>query len=319
MARRAYAVGAVLVAGLLAACTGPVAEVDVAAGTEAGAVRVTVTTTQAADLVRAVGGAHVEVTALMGPGIDPHLYRATPNDVRALAQAELVVHHGLFLEGRMAEILEGPALERTLALTDALPVEALLAPDGAPATERDLADPHVWFDPQLWAQVVEPVAAELTALRPEHRADFAAGATRYTDEIHAADSYAARQLAAVPAGARILVTSHDAFGYLGRAYDLEVLGVQGLSTEDEAGVHDVRELADLLVERRVPALFTESSVSPASIEAVQAAVADRGWEVVVPEQGLYSDALGAAGTDAETYAGMLRVNADTIATALGAP
>lgn len=324
MARHTSAVGAALVVGLLAtgvlgACTGPVADAGAGDGGDGDAVRVTVTTTQAADLVRAVGGEHVAVTALMGPGIDPHLYRATPSDVRALAQADLVVHHGLFLEGRMAEILEGPALERALALTDALPVEALLAPDGAPATERDLADPHVWFDPQLWAQVVEPVAAELAELRPEHRADFAAGAARYTGEIHDADAAAEERLAAIPAGARMLVTSHDAFGYLGRAYDLEVLGVQGLSTEDEAGVHDVRALADLLAERRVPALFTESSVSPASIEAVRAAVADRGWQITVPEQGLYSDALGAAGTDAETYAGMLRVNADTIATALGAP
>lgn len=309
------ALSAALLAAL-AACAG--------GGGTAGApgqLRVTVTTTQAADLVRSVGGEHVEVTALMGPGIDPHLYRATQRDVRALVEADVVVHHGLFLEGRMAEILEGPALEHTLALTDALPTAELLDPTGEPATEdgREHADPHVWFDPDLWVQVVDPVVEELAALRPEHRTAFEEGAARYTADLRAADEYAEERLAGVPTNARVLVTSHDAFGYLGRAYDLEVLGVQGLSTEDEAGIRDLRELADLLVRRQVPALFTESSVSPAGIDAVRAAAADRGWQVTVPEAGLYSDALGPAGTPAETYAGMLRANADTIATALGAP
>ncbi|WP_152193094.1 metal ABC transporter solute-binding protein, Zn/Mn family [Georgenia satyanarayanai] len=294
---------------LLAACAGP------AGGAHDERVDVTVTTTHAADLLRAVGGAHVEVTALMGPGVDPHLYRASQGDVRALVAADLVVYHGLFLEGRMEEVLEAGALDRVLALTDALPTDALLASTDHPGQH----DPHVWFDPELWVRVVDPVVAELSAIAPEHAADFATGGREYVEEALAAHARAAELLAAVPAQRRVLVTSHDAFGYLGRAYGLEVRGVQGLSTEDEAGVADVRRLVDLLVERQVPALFTESSVSPASIEAVQEAAADRGWPVRVPEQGLYSDALGAPGTPTGSYAGVLLANAETIAAALGGP
>ncbi|WP_454085888.1 metal ABC transporter solute-binding protein, Zn/Mn family [Georgenia sp. Marseille-Q6866] len=302
--RVALAAGLVLLA---AACAGP------AGGADDGRVDVTVTTTHAADLLRAVGGAHVEVTALMGPGVDPHLYRASQGDVRALVEADLVVYHGLFLEGRMEEVLEAGALERVLALTDTLPRAQLLAS----ADHADQHDPHVWFDPELWVQVVDPVVAELSEIAPEHAADFAAGGRAYVEEALAAHAEATELLAAVPERRRLLVTSHDAFGYLGRAYGLEVRGVQGLSTEDEAGVADVRGLVDLLVERQVPALFTESSVSPASIEAVREAAADRGWQVHLPERGLYSDALGAPGTPTGSYAGMLLANAETIATALG--
>ncbi|WP_413450419.1 zinc ABC transporter substrate-binding protein [Georgenia phoenicis] len=292
---------------LLAACAGP------ADGTDDGRVSVTVTTTHAADLLRTVGGPHVEVTALMGPGVDPHLYRASQGDVHALVEADLVVYHGLFLEGRMEEVLEAGALERVLALTDALPEDALLAS----SDYADQYDPHVWFDPELWVHVVDPVVEELSEIAPEHAADFAAGGREYVEDVLAAHAEASALLATVPPRSRVLVTSHDAFGYLGRAYGLEVRGVQGLSTEDEAGVADVRDLVDLLVERQVPALFTESSVSPASIEAVREAAADRGWEVHVPEEGLYSDALGEPGSPTGTYAGMLRANAATIATALG--
>lgn len=301
--RRIAAVAALLVLG---ACSAT-------AGADDGRVDVTVTTTHAADLLRAVGGAHVDVTALMGPGVDPHLYRASQGDVRALVEADLVVYHGLFLEGRMEEVLEAGALERVLALTDTLPTGALLAS----ADYADQYDPHVWFDPELWVQVVDPVVAELSDIAPEHAADFAAGGQAYVEEALAAHAEASELLAAVPERRRVLVTSHDAFRYLGRAYGLEVRGVQGLSTEDEAGVADVRGLVDLLVERQVPALFTESSVSPASIEAVREAAADRGWQVHLPERGLYSDALGAPGTPTGTYAGMLLANAETIATALG--
>jgi len=297
------AVGALL----LAACAGA------SPPTPDGRLRVTVTTTHAAELVETVGGAHVEVAALMGPGVDPHLYRAGQGDVRLLMEADLVVHHGLFLEGRLSDVLQGGGLEHVLALTDDLPRGRLI--EAAERGER--YDPHVWFDPELWVQVVDPVVAELSEIAPEHAADFAAGGRAYVEQALAAHAEATELLAAVPERRRVLVTSPDAFGYLGRAYGLDVLGVQGLSTEDEAGVADVRGLVDLLVERQVPALFTESSVSPASIEAVREAAADRGWQVHVPDQGLYSDALGEPGTPTGSYAGMLRANAETIATALG--
>ncbi|TNC16533.1 manganese transporter [Georgenia sp. 311] len=303
-ARKLIALG--VVALLLAACSAPAESAD-------GRIDVTVTTTHAADLVSAVGGEHVDVTALMGPGVDPHLYRASQGDVRALADADLVVYHGLFLEGRMEEVLEAGALERVVALTDALPADDLLASADHPGQH----DPHVWFDPELWVQVVPPLVAQLSDLAPEHAEDFAAGGQEYVAQALAAHAEATALLDAVPERSRLLVTSHDAFGYFGRAYGLEVRGVQGLSTEDEAGVADIRRLVDLLVERGVPALFTESSVSPASITAVREAAADRGWTVEVPEEGLYSDALGEPGTPAGTYAGMLLANAELVAGALG--
>src|SRR5690606_27033009 len=293
---------------LLAACAPSAADGD-------GRIDVTVTTTHAADLLRTVGGGHVDVTALMGPGVDPHLYRATPGDVRALVDADLVVHHGLFLEGRLEDVLDGGGLDRVLTLTDALDRDRLLASPAYP----DQYDPHVWFDPELWVDVVGPVVAELSRLDPAHAADFARGGDEYVAAALDAHAEAQALLAAVPERRRVLVTSHDAFGYLGRAYGLEVHGVQGLSTADEAGVADIRALVDLLVDRGVPALFTESSVSPAGVEAVREAAADRGWEVRLPETGLYSDALGAPGTPTGTYAGVLLANARTIADALEAP
>lgn len=280
---------------------------DRAVPTDQRDLRVTVTTTHAADLVRTVGGAHVELAALMEPGVDPHLYRAGQGDVRLLAEADLVIHHGLSLEGRLGELLQGGGLARVHALTDPLPRDRLLR------TYGDEVDPHVWFDPELWVQVVDPVVAALAELAPEHAEDFAAGGRAYVAEVLAAHEEAIELLADVPAPARVLVTSHDAFAYFGRAYDLEVRGLQGLSTEDEAGVADVRELVELLVERRVPAIFTEASVSPAGVEAVQESAAARGWQVTVPDVALYSDTLGQPDTAAGTYAGALLANARLIA------
>ena len=277
---------------------------------DADVVRVTVTTTHAADLLQTVGGEHVRVDALMGPGVDPHLYRAGQGDVRLLVDADLVVHHGLGLEGRLGELLQAGGLERVHALTDALPAEGLIATSGGQV------DPHVWFDPELWVSVVEPVVAELTELAPQHAQNFAVGGREYVKAVRAAHEEATAVLAEIPDHARLMVTSHDAFGYFGRAYDLEVRGLQGLSTEDEAGVGDIRGLVDLLVERRVPAVFAEASVSPAGLEAVRESAGARGWELDVPDHPLYSDTLGEPGTPEGTYAGALLANARLVAQAL---
>lgn len=297
-------VGALLLAGCAAELPG-----------DADRLRVTATTTHAAELVRTVGGPHVEVAALMGPGVDPHLYRAGQGDVRLLMDADLVIHHGLFLEGRLGEVLEGGGLENVMALTDALPRDHLIR-----ATESgEQYDPHVWFDPELWVQVVDPVVAELSEHAPQHAEDFVAGGQEYVADALAAHEEARELLATVPADQRVLVTSHDAFGYLGRTYDLEVHAVQGLSTEDEAGIGDLRELVDLLVGRSVPALFAEASIAPAGVEAVREAAAARGWDVRLPDRQLYSDTLGQPGTPEGTYAGMLLANARLIAEELGQP
>ncbi len=196
-----------------------------------------------------------------------------------------------------------------LALTDDLPRDRLIE-----AAERgEQYDPHVWFDPELWVEVVDPVVAALSEHAPQHAESFAAGGQDYVAAVDAAHQEARELLSAVPPERRVLVTSHDAFGYFGRTYDLEVHAVQGLSTEDEAGIGDLRELVDLLVDRSVPALFAEASIAPAGVEAVREGAAARGWHVRLPERALYSDTLGEPGTPEGTYAGMLLANARLIA------
>jgi len=277
-------------------------------------VRAVATTSIVADLIREVGGERVEVTALMGPGVDPHLYRASEGDVRRMSEADIVFYNGLHLEGRMAELFERMA-ERgvsTVAAAEEVGPERLLTP---PEFEGAY-DPHVWMDVSLWREAGQRVGRALAELDPEHadgyRERTAAFAGRM-DELH---DYVSTQAELLPPDLRVLVTAHDAFNYFGRAYGFEVRGLQGISTLAEAGTADVQDLARFVAERRIPALFVETSVSPRSIEAVQAAVRARGFEVGVGGE-LYSDALGGPGSGAESYPAMIRHNIDTIVEALG--
>jgi len=279
-------------------------------GTVEGTIQATTTTTMIADMVRNVGGDQVEVTNLMGPGVDPHTYEASQGDTEALAGADAVFYNGLFLEGQMQDLLVDTAQQSpTVRVTDAVPGDRLL-PSGDYEGQND---PHVWFDPELWAMTVDPVVEQLSELKPGQRETFEENGEAYKQEIMAAHEYAEDRLSEVPEDNRVMVTSHDAFGYFGEAYDFEVRGLQGLSTEDEAGTGDVQQLADYLVENEIPALFAESSVPRRNVEAVQAAARDQGWDVTVPEKELYGDAMGQPGTEEGTYPGMLRANADTIA------
>lgn len=278
-----------------------------------GTLRVTTTTTQITDMVTSIGGDAVEVEGLMGPGVDPHLYEPSQGDTEALTEADAVFYHGLFLEGRMEDLLGKAAdIVPTVQVTSALPRERLL-PSASYAGQYD---PHVWFDPTLWVSTIDPVVEQLAALRPDLRETFEANADRYREEVLAAHEYSKERLSAVPESRRVLVTSHDAFGYFGAAYGFEVRGLQGISTEDEAGVGDVRALADFLVARRIPAIFAESSIPRRNVAAVQAAAQDRGWDLEIPARQLFGDAMGRPGTAEGTYPGMLRANADTIASAL---
>ena len=281
-------------------------------------VRAVATTTLMADLVQAVGGEHVDVTGLMGAGVDPHLYRAKESDVAAMAEADILFYNGLHLEGKMTELFEqmsGRAL-RTVAVAERAVPEAERISSAAFAGNFD---PHVWFDVALWMRAVETVRDALADLDPAHADAYAANAAAYVDELRDLDAYVRTRIAEVPDGQRVLVTAHDAFSYFGRAYGFEVRGLQGLSTATEAGTADVQRLAAFIAERRIPAIFVESSVSPRSIEAVQAAVRARGFDVAIGGN-LYSDALGSPGTPAETYPGTVRHNVDTIVDALkGSP
>ncbi|MGH3086996.1 MAG: metal ABC transporter solute-binding protein, Zn/Mn family [Rubrobacteraceae bacterium] len=283
------------------------------AGAVEGTIRATTTTTHITDMVESIGGDEVEVTALMGPGVDPHLYEASQGDIEALQGADAIFYNGLFLEGQLSDLLVQVGQQiPTVRVTEAVPEDELL-PSGDYEGQND---PHVWFDPELWVTGVDPVVEQLSELKPEAAEGFERRGEEYRREAMEAHEYVRERMESIPEEQRVLVTSHDAFGYFGEAYGFEVEGLQGLSTETEAGAGDVSRLADYLVEEEIPAIFVESSIPRRSVEAVQAAARDRGWDVTIPEQALYADAMGEPGTGAGTYAGMLRANADTIAGAL---
>lgn len=299
----------VLVAALIAGCAQPAASGDDLA---ARPIRVVATTGMVGDLVRNVGGERVEVVILMGPGIDPHLYKASADDVVQLQRADIIFYNGLHLEAAMGEVLERmQSRSRTVAVTGGIPREALLSSD-----EYDnLFDPHVWFDVALWRQTVDYVRDMLIDLDPGHASIYRANAESYgrqLDELHA---YVQSQAALIPEDRRVLVTAHDAFRYFARAYGFEVHGLQGISTVVEAGTADVQSLADFIAARRIPAIFIETSVPQRTLEAVQSAVRARGFEVRIGGE-LFSDALGDPGTPEGEYIGMVRHNIDTIVTAL---
>ena len=278
-----------------------------------GPLDVVATTGMIADAVREVGGDEVSVRGLMGPGVDPHAYRQTRSDIVALTRADLVVWHGLFLEAQMRDFLADLGRSRdVVAVGEAVPTELLIAHD----SYVDKYDPHVWMDPAIWVDVVEAVRAALSDARPEAAKTFAANAERYATEIEALVAYAKAVLATVPEESRVLVTAHDAFNYFGRAYGFEVVGIQGISTESEAGIRRVSDVVDVLVDRKVAAVFVESSVSDRNVRALVEGAAAEGHRVVIGGE-LYSDAMGAGGTYEGTYLGMIDHNATTIARALG--
>jgi manganese/zinc/iron transport system substrate-binding protein len=265
------------------------------------------------DLVRNVGGDRVEVTTLMGPGVDPHLYKASEGDIARLRNADVVFYNGLFLEGKMGEVLQRVA-ERGLpvvAVGSRVPVERLHHPEAF----EGHPDPHIWFDVSLWMETLPAVVDGLSVLEPDSRALFEANAARYREELVALHRWCGERLAEVPPERRVLVTAHDAFGYFGAAYGVDVVGLQGISTASEYGLRDVQHIVDLVAARKVKAVFVESSVPKRSIEAVVEGVRAAGHDVRIGGQ-LYSDAMGAAGTPEGTYLGMVRANVDTIVEAL---
>lgn len=265
------------------------------------------------DIVRNVGGEHVQVTALMGPGVDPHLYKASENNVQALQEADIVFYNGLHLESQMGDVLErmGDFGITTVAVTDKIDRSLL----NAPPEFKGNYDPHVWFDVTLWMMAVEQVEETLIEKDPAHQSEYEANAETYLKELESLHQYVLDQANTIPAEHRVLITAHDAFNYFGRIYGFEVRGLQGISTEAQAGTADVQSLANYIVEKQIPAIFVESSVPQRTIEAVQAAVQAQGFEVKIGGS-LFSDAMGNEGTPEGTYIGMVKHNIDTIVSAL---
>jgi manganese/zinc/iron transport system substrate-binding protein len=228
-------------------------------------------------------------------------------------QADVIFYNGLFLEAQMADVLRQIGERKpSVAVAEHIDRGQLLPW----ANYADEYDPHVWFDVSLWMQTVEAVRDALAEADPQNAAAYASNAEAYLAQLNDLHAYVQEQAAKIPADQRVLVTAHDAFQYFGRAYGFEVRGLQGISTASEAGTADVRGLADFIADRKIPAIFVETSVPVRNVEALQAAVRDRGGEVVIGGQ-LYSDALGDPDGDAGTYIGMVRHNIDTIVKALG--
>lgn len=291
---------------MITGCTQKKAAVD------NGKIKVVTTTTMLADLAKVIGGEYVEVDGLMGPGIDPHLYKASAGDVSLMQEADLVVYSGLHLEGKMGEIFENLESndKNIVMISDGLPDSELI-------TDKSTGghDPHIWFNVNLWKKASYNLLNGLIELDPEHKDVYTKNHEEYVKELESLDAYIKDQISTISKNSRVLVTAHDAFKYFGKAYGLEVLGLQGISTTSEAGTGDVKALADYIVKKQIKAIFVESSVPKKNIEALQEAVRAQGFNVEIGGE-LYSDSLGTKGTEAETYIGTVRSNVDTIVEAL---
>jgi manganese/zinc/iron transport system substrate-binding protein len=265
-----------------------------------------------ADIVQNVGGERVSVTGLMGPGVDPHLYKASEGDVSTLSEADVIFYNGLHLEAKMGEVLEKMGSQiKTVAVTDRVDESKLISPPEFEGAH----DPHVWFDVTVWMSAVEVVRDTLIEVDPDSADLYRANAEDYMAQLEELHAYVQEQVARVPEQQRVLITAHDAFNYFGQEYGFEVRGLQGISTATEAGTGDVQDLASFIAENQIPAIFVESSVPVRNIEAVQAAVQAKGFDVQIGGE-LFSDAMGDAGTEEGTYIGMVRHNVDTIVGAL---
>ena len=274
--------------------------------------KVTATTGMIADAAKAIAGDRAQVNALMGPGVDPHLYKATPGDMRTLQNADLVLYNGLHLEGRLADVLVRLAAKKpTVQVTDSIPEDLLREP---PEFDGHF-DPHVWFDVELWMKVAERTREALISQDAAGKAAYTSNAERYLAELRTLHEHCKTEIARIPKERRLLVTAHDAFGYFGRAYGIEVMAVQGISTDSEGSLKQINSLVDTLVNRKVPAVFIESSVPRRNIDALIEGCKARGHIVKIGGE-LFSDAMGPPGTSEERYIGMVRHNIKTIVEAL---
>lgn len=264
------------------------------------------------DVVSAVGGERVSITTMMGPGVDPHVYRPTPSDVSAMDNAEVIFYSGLGMEARLEEMFEKMSGDKVAyAITSAIPENMLRRPEEF----EGQVDPHVWHDPLVWMYTIDAVEDALIELMPDHADEFRANAAAYRDEVQALHDEIESQLLQIPDNQRVLATAHDAFGYMAIRYDIDVMPIQGVTTEGEASIADIRQIATDLAERGVPAVFLEATVPPASINALREAVRSRGLDIKMGGE-LYADTVGPTGSGADTYVGMMRANVATIVEAL---
>ena len=282
-------------------------------GPSNGKLNIVTTTTLLTDLLNQIGGDKVNVQGLMGSGVDPHLYKASAGDVTKLSNANLIFYGGLHLEGKLVEVfgkMEGQNI-KTIAVSDALDEKSLIGSENFVSNY----DPHIWFHVHNWKLITTFVTQKLSEADPENKVFYEENGKSYLEKLNDLDAEIRAIIDTLPREKRILVTAHDAFNYFGQAYGFEVVGLQGLSTATEAGVQDVQNLSNFIIEKRIKAIFVESSVPRRTIEALQAAVNAKNHHVIIGGT-LYSDALGNAGTVEGTYTGMIKYNVKTIVDAL---
>lgn len=273
-------------------------------------INVVTTIAQIAEPLSIIGGDKVEVTSLMGPGVDPHLYNATQGDIKKLESSDAVFYSGLHLEANMTKVFEEIGKSKpVLGIGDSIAADQLLKDEGG------AIDPHIWFDIDLWQQALENATSKLKQMSAENADYFEANKEKYFEELQKLKNESKEKLSQIPKDKRILVTAHDAFGYFGRLQDVEVVGLQGLSTEDEIGLTDIEDTIKIILDHKVPAVFIESSINPASINAVIEGAKKQGLDIKLGGE-LFSDAMGEEGTPEGTYIGMYRHNVETIYKAL---
>jgi manganese/zinc/iron transport system substrate-binding protein len=274
--------------------------------------QVVTTTSILKDAVKNIIGDVADVESIMGSGVDPHLYKATQGDLQKLTEADVIIYNGLHLEGKMGEVLEKLARQKTVvAGTSGIPEEKLRR---SPQFQ-DSHDPHIWFDVQLWQQVVKHLSQELQLKDPANAKVYQQNTEAYLNKLNELHTWVDQQIATIPEMQRTLITAHDAFGYFGDAYNIHVRGLQGISTVSEFGLQDVASLVNYIVNNKIKAVFVESSVSPKSIEAVVIGSKQKGHQVKIGGT-LFSDALGEDNTPEGTYIGMVRHNVNSIVSSL---
>ena len=279
---------------------------------ENGKLYIVATTGMIQDALQNIAKEKAEVVGLMGPGVDPHLYKPTPGDLAELRKADVVVYNGLHLEGKMGEVFEQLAKQKpVIAIADNIDASRLKAPqDGSQAY-----DPHIWFDVSLWREAIGYAGSKLSTVDKSNAEYYAKNTTDYANKLDSLHLWVKEKIKEIPTKQRVLITAHDAFGYFGTAYEIEVKGLQGISTLSEFGLRDVSELVDFIVENNIKAVFVETSVSSKSLETVVSGCREKGHEVKIGGT-LYSDAMGEAGTTEGTYIGMVKANVNTIVNSL---
>lgn len=275
-------------------------------------IKIVATTGMIGDAVKNIAGDHADVVSLMGPGVDPHLYKATHGDLERLTEADIIFYNGLHLEGKMGEVFKKLARTKpVIAIGEMLEEDKLRKVPGF----QGAFDPHIWFDVKLWGKAVGVISNQLQQYDSAHARDYISNYAGYVERLDSLDKAVRQSILRIPDSQRVLITAHDAFGYFGDAYNVEVKGLQGISTLSEFGLRDVTELVDFIIDRKVKAIFIETSVSDRSIEAVVEGCREQGWNVVIGGQ-LFSDALGEYGTPEGTYIGMVNANVQTIVESL---